>query len=62
MVSINVFVFTGTLILNETEALLDNQNGDLERRKRHVFSFSEDFDAYDTFNVSISISYITVRF
>lgn len=34
---------------------LDNHLKDEEdanRKKRHVFPFSEDFDAYDTFNVS----------
>lgn len=39
------------MISPENENLLDSDD-DLERTKRHVYSFSEDFDAYDTFSVS----------
>lgn len=37
---------------------MENHIDDLDRTKRHVYSFAEDFDAYDTFNVSSSNYYL----
>lgn len=51
-----LYYISGALIVPENETSLD-PTVEMNRNKRHVFSFSEDFDAYDTFSVSSDFLY-----